>query len=67
MPVAIRPVSFPETGFAPTPVYRRETLSPGQELRGPAVIEEVDSTTLLHPGDTLAVDAFGIITLTLGT
>ena len=66
-PVAIRPVSFPETGFAPTPVYRRETLSPGQELRGPAVIEEVDSTTLLHPGDGLAVDAFGIITLTLGT
>ncbi len=65
-PVLIRPVYVPDTGFAATPVYRRETLSPGQEIRGPAVVEEVDSTLLMHPGDALAVDAYGIITLTLG-
>jgi N-methylhydantoinase A len=66
VPVAVRPVYFPDTGFAPTPVYRRESLAPGQQLVGPAVVEEVDSTLLMHPGDVLAVDAVGIIRLTLG-
>ena len=66
VPVAVRPVYFTDTGFAPTPVYRRESLAPGQRLAGPAVVEEVDSTLLVHPGDVLAVDAVGIISLTLG-
>ena len=66
MHVAVRPVYFTDTGFAPTPVYRRESLAPGQRLAGPAVVEEVDSTLLIHPGDVLAVDPVGIISLTLG-
>lgn len=66
VPVAVRSVYFPDTGFAPTPVYRRESLAPGRQLVGPAVVEEVDSTLLMHPGDVLAVDAYGIITMTLG-
>ena len=42
-----------------TPVYRRETLAPGQRIEGPAVITQFESTTLLPPGARLAVDAYG--------
>ena len=47
--------------FAPdaaldTPVYQRGELLPGQALAGPAVIEQLDATTLLFPGDRARVD-----------
>jgi N-methylhydantoinase A len=45
----------------PTPIYRRELLPAGARLSGPAVIEEVGSTVLVHPGDGLDVDALGLL------
>ena len=36
---------------------RRSSLAPGTTLVGPAVIEEADSTTIVHPGDRVVVDA----------
>ena len=48
------------------PVVRRSTLSPGSELVGPAVIEESDSTTIVHPGDRVVVDASGALLISLG-
>jgi len=60
-PLAHRPVYFPDTEFLPTPIYRRELLPAGARLSGPAVIEEVDSTVLVHPGDGLDVDALGLL------
>jgi N-methylhydantoinase A len=39
-----------------TPVYDRATLLPGDTIAGPAVIEQLDSTTLLFPGDRATVD-----------
>lgn len=39
-----------------TPVYDRAMLMPGDRITGPAVIEQLDSTTLLFPGDRAAVD-----------
>ncbi len=65
-PVAQRPVYFAAMGFLQTPIYRRESLPAGARLGGPAVIEEVDSTTLVHPGQQIAVDAYGVMTLTRG-
>lgn len=54
-----RPVFFHEAGgFVDVPVYRREVISPGHEITGPAVIEQADSTTIIHPGDSLSVDRF---------
>jgi N-methylhydantoinase A len=41
----------------PTPIYRRESL-PGQ-LTGPAIIEQLDCTTVLEPGNKLTVDELG--------
>jgi N-methylhydantoinase A len=33
-------------------------LRPGDAIAGPAVIEQLDSTTLLFPGDRAAVDPY---------
>ncbi len=54
-----RAVWFDGETFLETPVYDRDRLLPGQELDGPAVIEQLDATTLLGPGDHCRVDAAG--------
>ena len=41
-----------------TQIYDRRGLRPGDFLRGPAIITEYTSATILPPGDTLHVDAF---------
>ncbi len=56
-----RQVEFKGEGAVPCPVYHREDLGSGFTLTGPAVIEEVDSTILVHPGQTLSVDSYGVI------
>ena len=38
-------------------VYQRAELAPGHIIRGPAVIEQLDATTLVFPDDTATVDA----------
>ncbi len=53
-----RPVCFDaREGYLDTPVYWRPDLTPGQEVSGPAVIEEFGSTVPLHPGFAAQVDA----------
>ena len=42
-----------------TPILRRSTLRTGDQLAGPAVIEERTATTVLPPGWRLAVDSHG--------
>ena len=44
-----------EQGFMDTPVYRRDELAPGTKLEGPAIIEEVASTTVVLPQDRVQV------------
>ncbi len=34
-------------------------LRAGNRIAGPALVEEYASTTVVHPGDRLEVDAFG--------
>ena len=53
-------------GFVPTPVYRRTQLRRGNEITGPALIEEHASTTVLQPGNALSVDAFGNLLVSIG-
>jgi N-methylhydantoinase A len=40
------------------PVYDREGLGPGHRLGGPCIVEQMDATTLVLPGQTAAVDAW---------
>ena len=60
-----RPVYFASTGFVDTPTYDRPALKAGNRIAGPALIEEHASTTVVHPGDSVAVDAFGDLVITL--
>ncbi|MGZ9013943.1 MAG: hydantoinase/oxoprolinase family protein, partial [Burkholderiales bacterium] len=46
-------------GWVETPVYARARLPANMEIVGPAVIEEMSSTTLLTPGQTARVDRIG--------
>ena len=57
-PKARRPVHFGKAhGFVDTPVFRREQLTAGMVLPGPAVIEQLDSTLVLPPGTRSEVSA----------
>ncbi len=49
-----------------TPVYKREALPLDAHLNGPAIIEQMDTTTLLPPGDRLEGDGMGNLILTIG-
>lgn len=55
---ATRDVYFPEVGdFVSTPVYARELLAPGHSFVGPAVVEQMDATTLVLPSMRAQVDS----------
>ncbi len=49
-----------------TPLYWRDHLPLAAKLIGPAIIEQMDTTTLVEPGDTARSDAEGNILITLG-
>jgi N-methylhydantoinase A len=42
--------------FVPCPIYDRDRLGPGHELGGPAIIEQMDATTLVLPQQRARVD-----------
>ncbi len=63
---ASRPVWFDPAGAADCHIHPRALLAPGERLAGPAIIEETDSTTVLHPGDRLAVGKAGLLEIELG-
>ena len=55
-----REVYFAEAGgYVDSPIYDRYVLGAGARLAGPAVVEEFDSTTVVHPGYGLRVDEHG--------
>ena len=47
-----------------TPIYWRDLLAPGDQIVGPAIIEEFGSTIPIHPGFKVRVDAFGNLIVT---
>jgi N-methylhydantoinase A/oxoprolinase/acetone carboxylase beta subunit len=46
-----------------TPFFEREGLEAGQTLRGPAVVVQMDCTTVVAPGWRAEVDALGNLVL----
>ncbi|HET7408683.1 MAG TPA: hydantoinase/oxoprolinase family protein, partial [Paracoccaceae bacterium] len=49
-----------------TPVYWRDHLPAGAEIEGPAIVEQLDATTVIEPGDRAAQDRDGNLLVTLG-
>ena len=56
---ATREVWFEQGGWQATPVYRRERLPEGAALKGPAIVAQFDSTTVIEPGQSARLDDFG--------
>ncbi len=59
VPFEQREVFFTADRPRTTPVFDRAALRPGQQLVGPAVVEQLDATTLLFPDDRARIDAAG--------
>jgi N-methylhydantoinase A len=54
-----RDVWLRETGrFVSCPLYDRERLLAGNRIEGPAVVEQMDATTLIVPGASVTVDPY---------
>jgi N-methylhydantoinase A len=54
-----RPVWLPEAGgLTPTKIYDRTRLRPGNVVAGPAIIEQMDATTVVLPNMTAHVEPY---------
>jgi N-methylhydantoinase A len=60
-----RPVIFDSTPVD-CPIYLRSGFKAGDELSGPAVIEELGATILVYPGDKMQVNEFGQLVIEVG-
>jgi N-methylhydantoinase A len=55
--IGARAVYFEESGgYVETPIYRRSMLRGGLEIRGPAIVEQMDTTIVVYPGYTACLD-----------
>jgi N-methylhydantoinase A len=60
-----RDVYFRETGApARVPIYDRALLASGDSFEGPAIVEQMDTTTVVPPGARVDVDRFGNLIIT---
>ena len=56
---SVRRVVIDQTGYEDVSVFDRESLLNGHEILGPAIIDQLDSTTLILRDQKLKVDKFG--------
>lgn len=64
-PLEIRDVLFDRhTDYIPARVYGREQLRPGCQIEGPAIVEQMDSTSVIPPGWTAYTDGYQNIRVT---
>jgi N-methylhydantoinase A len=47
-----------EGGFVSCPLYDRDRLRAGNRIAGPAIVEQMDATTLIPPGAAATVDRY---------
>ena len=53
-------------GELDTPLYQRDLLVPGSLIEGPALVVQLDTTTVVPPGWRGEVDAYGNLLLVMG-
>jgi len=51
--------------FIDTPLYERSKLVREQKINGPAIVEQVDTTTVIYPKQSAEVDAWGNIVISM--
>ena len=62
---ATRTATFGGREYA-CPVYQREGLDVGLSIAGPAIVDQLDCTTVLPPGQTATVDTYKNLVIELG-
>jgi len=60
----IRPVWF-DGGWVETPVYLRDQLPRDARFDGPAIVEQLDCTTVVEPGNRVWIDSIGNLVITV--
>jgi N-methylhydantoinase A len=66
VPVDRRPVVFDaDAGPVETAIYHRDSFRAGAEIHGPAIVGQVDATTLIPPGAVAHVDDHGNLLITI--
>jgi len=55
-----------ESGWQETPIYHRDNLPPSTEFDGPAIVEQLDTTTVVEPECQVEVDPYGNLIITVG-
>jgi N-methylhydantoinase A len=48
-----------ERGFETVNVHSRKYLRPGDTIKGPAIVDQSDTTTVIYPGHVARVDPYG--------
>ena len=61
-PQGVRQVYFAGHSYE-TPIFSRDTLTTEVQLVGPAIVEQLDATTVLWPKQSLSVDPYGQMVL----
>ena len=51
--------------FVDAPIYARAALSPHQVIHGPAIVQQLDTTILLGPGEVATVHPYGALRITV--
>ena len=65
-PIEVRKVRFEgSNGYIPANIYLRKQIEPGCQIFGPAIVEQMDSTSVIPPQWVGHVDGFGNIILKL--
>jgi len=65
-PYERRRVRLDGTSHPDVPTYRRDALRAGHRITGPAVVDQLDSTSLILPGQAAEVDRHGNLIIRLG-
>ena len=60
-----RDVDYALEGVHEADIYDGDALLPGMKFTGPAIIEDSGTTTVIHPGNRVEVDAFGNVHITV--
>ena len=60
-----RQVDYALEGIQQATIYDSEKLEPGMAFEGPAIIEDPGTTIVIHPGNRVAIDAYGNTVITV--
>ncbi|HBF42855.1 MAG TPA: 5-oxoprolinase, partial [Desulfobacteraceae bacterium] len=63
-PIDYREVFFEGTSSLKTTIYKREHLHKGQQILGPAIVEQLDSTIVIFPNYQAVTDSYGNLLIT---